>query len=649
MNTRKIYILITLILGGLAVQGIFAKPAFATYVTTGSVTSTNLLSGSSASAITNFYYNISSIPGNSSITVQFSTTSTQWFSSAGVLNGSDTLSTTGGANLSLLTLGSSGSAFYYKMTLNSTSDQSGTPAVSDIRLDYTPTSGYGDPFAVDTAGNVNIGTVGAKLSVQSGETIGSGFFTSTAPTNGLLVQGSLGLGTTTPWGLLSLSALSSNTSPLFVISTAGVAPAFQIDKNGLLTMNTPGATSTITGNLYVNGTIRGTNVYSGDLYFANGWSFTEAPFDDGSASSSSVLPQGLILRNQYGTTSAPALTIDERGNLTTSGDICSGGRQCFGQTLDAISNNVNALASSTALSLLSVATTTGQSLVSLGSSLSITNQAILDLNARVESLASSTVGLAISRMSGVDGASFMASTTESVASRLASSTEFASVMSAAVASSTADMLLAGVDEIGSSASSTSTSGNATSTAPTTFIGRVAAAVTNLIATAGNWALDKLTARVAYIDRVEAQTVAISNGLEMTDSATGATYCVRITNGEFAKVVGACDAAATTTEASPQTAPITTTNANVASVSNTAPASNTQTAAVGNTSAVGASATSTEVAPPSSTSTPVVSTPVIAPTPAPALAPITAPAPSVDAPTVPVAPAPADPSSAAPTN
>jgi len=46
------------------------------------------------------------------------------------------------------------------------------------------------------------------------------------------------------------------------------------------------------------------------------------------------------------------------------------------------------------------------------------------------------------------------------------------------------------------------------------------------------------------------TAKVENGLEMKDSATGATYCVRITNGEFAKSAGGCDTAgATATSAS----------------------------------------------------------------------------------------------------
>jgi hypothetical protein len=94
------YILIALTFATLAAQAVLPSTAFAAYVTSGTVTSANLLSGSSASSITNFYYNISSLPssgGASSVTIQFSTTTSQWYSSAGVLGGSDNLTSTGGA------------------------------------------------------------------------------------------------------------------------------------------------------------------------------------------------------------------------------------------------------------------------------------------------------------------------------------------------------------------------------------------------------------------------------------------------------------------------------------------------------------------------------------------------------------------------
>jgi hypothetical protein len=281
MRIKKIYKLIAIVFAGLIIQAVLPSIAFAVYVSSGTITSTNLLSGSSASSITNFHYNISSKPGNSSVTVQFSTTSTAWYSSAGVLNGSDTLTTTGGADLSLTGMNVSGSTFYYKITLNSTSDNTQTPAVDDIRLDYNLASGYDDMFAVNNTGNVGIGSsgtsnaAGSKLSVLGGGTIGSDYFTNIAPTNGLLVQGNVGLGTTTPYAKLSIwgdDALS--TSRLFELtnSASTTLASFQNNGTGYLAGNIGIGSSTPWQKLGVSGNV------DANAYFMNGLAFaTSSP------------------------------------------------------------------------------------------------------------------------------------------------------------------------------------------------------------------------------------------------------------------------------------------------------------------------------------------------------------------------------------
>ena len=43
----------------------------------------------------------------------------------------------------------SGDSFYYKLELNATPDLTQTPAVEDIRLDYTPAAGYEKTFIFD--------------------------------------------------------------------------------------------------------------------------------------------------------------------------------------------------------------------------------------------------------------------------------------------------------------------------------------------------------------------------------------------------------------------------------------------------------------------------------------------------------------------
>ena len=86
-----------------------------------------------------------------------------------------------------------------------------------------------------------------------------------------------------------------------------------------------------------------------------------------------------------------------------------------------------------------------------------------------------------------------------------------------------------------------------------FIQAIANAVQITIESMSNWVVDKFTAKVAYVTRVEANTVAISNGLEMTDQATGQIFCVVIRNGDWSKQQGPCSTTeATTTDATSTT-------------------------------------------------------------------------------------------------
>ena len=156
-------------------------------------------------------------------------------------------------------------------------------------------------------------------------------------------SGNVGIGTTSPFAKLSIAGSANGTTPLFAISTStasATTTVFQINSDGTLTMNTTGATSTINGNLYVNGVPRSTTSYNGDLIFANNFRVTEAPLDGS--------PQGLLFQNQNNQT---VLSIDENGKLTTTGDICTNTTNCLGSfntSLASLSNEVKALASTTA-------------------------------------------------------------------------------------------------------------------------------------------------------------------------------------------------------------------------------------------------------------------------------------------------------------
>ncbi len=215
MHLRKYSILIAIFIG-LIIQVFFVSSSIATgiYLAQSITTSTNLISGSSASAISNFHYNLSALPSGSSVNIQFSKDNSNWYSVAGVLNGSTALGTLGGADLSLTTLNWSGSSFYYRLTMNATSDLSDTPVMDDIRLDYTASSGYEKLIVFNNNGSLGIGTTDphALLSVgdssqfqvnASGDILSSGNLTIRGTSNSS-IAGNLGIGTSFPGAKLQV-------------------------------------------------------------------------------------------------------------------------------------------------------------------------------------------------------------------------------------------------------------------------------------------------------------------------------------------------------------------------------------------------------------------------------------------------------------
>ncbi len=240
---------------GIALGSPMIALASAPYLSSGTVVSANLLANESASSITDFYYNLTTLPGNSSVTIQFSNNGTNWYSSTGTLGGSNMLSTLGGTTISLSGLGWSGSTFQYRITLNATSDLTASPVLSGVRLDYIRGAGYESMLSVDSAsGNVEVGggggAGGSALSVLGGAVIGQDYFSHTT-TNGILVEGYAGFGTFSPSSQLTLD--NSGNGKFFEALNSGIASG----KGGMVLSHFSdsggGTDVTLGNNYYLNG------------------------------------------------------------------------------------------------------------------------------------------------------------------------------------------------------------------------------------------------------------------------------------------------------------------------------------------------------------------------------------------------------------
>lgn len=107
---------------------------YASYSSSGTLTSTNLLSGQSVVSVNSFSYNASAVPSSTTLRIQFSQDGSLWYNSAGTPGVWDTLSQ-GTNSIALSALGWSGANFYYRAEF--TSDGTGTPVLDEIRIDYS--------------------------------------------------------------------------------------------------------------------------------------------------------------------------------------------------------------------------------------------------------------------------------------------------------------------------------------------------------------------------------------------------------------------------------------------------------------------------------------------------------------------------------
>jgi hypothetical protein len=102
-------------------------------------------------------------------------------------------------------------------------------------------------------GDTAVTTGGSLLSVKGNAAFGATYYASAAPANGLIVEGNVGIGDTTPDVKLEVLA---TTEQLRLTHTDGTADArFTVDSGGDLTIVPSGSELNITGNLDVSGTL----------------------------------------------------------------------------------------------------------------------------------------------------------------------------------------------------------------------------------------------------------------------------------------------------------------------------------------------------------------------------------------------------------
>lgn len=114
--------------------------AFADYFKEGTLLSTNILAAQTdVGALNQFSVDVSALPAGTSVSVQFSRNTYEWYDHSGNLWGSDALSS-GVNNIDISGLNWFGPLFYYKL-LYSTTDVAQTAEVTSVQIDYSEGNG----------------------------------------------------------------------------------------------------------------------------------------------------------------------------------------------------------------------------------------------------------------------------------------------------------------------------------------------------------------------------------------------------------------------------------------------------------------------------------------------------------------------------
>ncbi len=337
---------------------------FNTYSSSGTLSSINLLPAQGVSSVNSFGYTISSLPPNTGAQIQFSQDGNSWYSSAGVLNNSDTLSA-GTNSINLAGLGWNG-AFYYKATITS-SDGLNTPILNGITLGYNSnyyywvganggswnnsanwsavsggTGGAGVPTITDTAifdasatstANIDTNIVVGNIKINSGYT--GAITEATSSTITMTGTTTVSTGTLTLAGVNSISGGIILNGGVLNINNAGAIGTSTLIIAGGTIDNTSGAPITLSTNNLQNW--NGNFAFGGtnDLNLGAGAVIPNATTTVNTSGVSKKLTVGGVISGAY------SLIKAGTGGLSLSGSNTYSGRT----TLSAGSLNLNSSSS----------------------------------------------------------------------------------------------------------------------------------------------------------------------------------------------------------------------------------------------------------------------------------------------------------------
>ena len=186
-----------------------------TYYTTGTLVSTNLLSGQTVVSIDSFFAS-TTIPAGTSLGIQFATSSYAgpWYDDAGTLNSSTSLAN-GTSSTNLSGLGWSGANFYYKLLLYANTARDASPVVDEIQVDYTSNNSPDAPSSLGPS-NYTDGSWGSDNTPALQ-------FTQTDPNSGDTVQFRIQIDDSSDYGSAVVDYTSGLTATGSVSFTVGQA------------------------------------------------------------------------------------------------------------------------------------------------------------------------------------------------------------------------------------------------------------------------------------------------------------------------------------------------------------------------------------------------------------------------------------------